>query len=109
MNAPATSQHVTPEDALAASPAEDLRAWSLINTLIGFDTTSRDSNLALIEWVRDYLAGHDVDSALTFDDDEGKANLFADPPGPGRQYVDGWHRAVGPYRCCARGRSGVGQ
>jgi acetylornithine deacetylase len=80
MNAPATSRHVTPEDALAASPGEALRAWSLINTLIGFDTTSRDSNLALIEWVRDYLGRHDIDCALTFDDGEGKANLFATLP-----------------------------
>jgi len=29
----------------------------LIRTLIGFDTTSRESNLALIDWVREYLAG----------------------------------------------------
>jgi acetylornithine deacetylase len=52
----------------------------LIRTLIGFDTTSRDSNLALIDWVRDYLAGHGIDSQLTFDDDRRKANLFATLP-----------------------------
>ena len=52
----------------------------LIRTLIAFDTTSRDSNLALIDWVRDYLAGHGIDSRLTFDDDRRKANLFATLP-----------------------------
>ena len=52
----------------------------LIRTLIAFNTTSRDSNLALIDWVRDYLAGHGIDSKLTFDDDRRKANLFATLP-----------------------------
>ncbi len=49
----------------------------MIDRLIGFDTTSRDSNLALIDFVRDYLADLGVESRLTFDDDGRKANLFA--------------------------------
>src|SRR5947207_2639989 len=36
--------------------------------------------MALIDWVRDYLAGHGIDSQLTFDDDRRKANLFATLP-----------------------------
>ena len=52
----------------------------LIRTLVGFDTTSRDSNLALIHWVRDYLAGYGIGAELTFDDDRRKANLFATLP-----------------------------
>jgi acetylornithine deacetylase len=52
----------------------------LIRTLVGYDTTSRDSNLGLIHWVRDYLAGHGIASELTFDDDRRKANLFATLP-----------------------------
>ena len=52
----------------------------LIRTLIAFDTTSRDSNLALIDWVRDYLAGHGIAAHLSFDDDRRKANLFATLP-----------------------------
>jgi acetylornithine deacetylase len=74
MNAPATSVSVAP------ARAEDLVAWELIRTLVGFDTTSRDSNLALIHWVRDWLAGHGVASTLTFDDERRKANLFATLP-----------------------------
>src|SRR5689334_5496393 len=49
----------------------------MLGRLVAFDTTSRNSNLALIHWVRDYLAGHGVDSHLTYDDARNKANLFA--------------------------------
>ncbi len=75
MNAPATLAEVRP-----AARAEDLASLALIRTLVGFDTTSRDSNLALIDWVRGYLASHGVASTLTFDDDRRKANLFATLP-----------------------------
>jgi acetylornithine deacetylase len=57
-----------------------LRSLELIRTLVGFDTTSRGSNMALIDWVRDYLAGHGIDSQLTTNDDGRKANLFATLP-----------------------------
>jgi acetylornithine deacetylase len=77
VNAPATLAQVRPA---AAVRAEDLVSLDLIRTLVAFDTTSRDSNLALIEWVRAYLAGHGVDSTPTFDDDRRKANLFATIP-----------------------------
>jgi acetylornithine deacetylase len=76
MNAPATLAQVRP----AAARVEDLVSLDLIRTLVGFDTTSRESNLALIEWVRGYLAGHGVESTLTFDDEGRKANLFATLP-----------------------------
>ena len=77
MNAPATLAQVQPTTAVRA---EDLVSLDLIRTLVGFDTTSRDSNLALIDWVRTYLTGHGVTSTLTFDDDGRKANLFATIP-----------------------------
>jgi len=64
----------------AAAVAPDLVGLDLIRTLVAFDTTSRESNLALIDWVRDYLAGHGIDSQLSFDDDRRKANLFATLP-----------------------------
>ncbi len=53
----------------------DVRA--MIERLVAFDTTSRNSNLDLIHYVRDYLKGLGVESHLTFDDDERKANLYA--------------------------------
>ena len=52
-------------------------ATGLLSQLIRFDTTSRYSNLQLIEWVSDYLAGFGLTSRLTYNDDGSKANLFA--------------------------------
>jgi acetylornithine deacetylase len=49
----------------------------MIRRLVGFDTTSRGSNLALIDFVRDYLDGLGVASELVFDEAGNKANLFA--------------------------------
>ena len=50
---------------------------AMIERLVGFDTTSRGSNLGLIEWVRDYLKGQGIESRLTYDARGDKANLFA--------------------------------
>ncbi|WP_445178706.1 acetylornithine deacetylase [Pseudomonas sp. McL0111] len=49
----------------------------LLKTLVSFDTTSRESNLQLIEFVRDYLARFDVPCELIYNDERSKANLFA--------------------------------
>jgi len=49
----------------------------LIRRLVGFDTVSAHSNLALIHYVRDYLNDFGIDSRLTFDADGKKANLLA--------------------------------
>ncbi len=77
MNAPET---LTVSRLASASAAPELVAWPLIRTLVAFDTTSRDSNLALIDWVANYLDAHGVLSTLTFNDDKSKANLFATLP-----------------------------
>jgi acetylornithine deacetylase len=50
---------------------------AMIERLIAFNTVSRDSNLGLIEWVRDYLQGFDAKTRLTHDAAGKKANLFA--------------------------------
>jgi acetylornithine deacetylase len=49
----------------------------LLQTLVAFDTTSRESNLQFIEFVRDYLAGFDVPCELIYNEQRSKANLFA--------------------------------
>ena len=49
----------------------------MVRRLVGFDTTSRGSNLALIDFVRDYLEGYGVPSELVFDETGQKANLYA--------------------------------
>jgi acetylornithine deacetylase len=57
--------------------AHNYSPMEMIERLVGFPTVSSDSNLNLIEFVRDYLAGHGIESRLTYDDDKRKANLFA--------------------------------
>ena len=49
----------------------------ILSRLIAFDTTSRDSNLPLIDWVASYLASHRIAAHTTTSDDGSKANLFA--------------------------------
>jgi acetylornithine deacetylase len=60
----------------SAVPNEPI-SLPIIRSLIGFDTTSRESNLELIEYVRRYLAEFDVESLLVYDEDKRKANLYA--------------------------------
>lgn len=54
-----------------------LTSRELIEKLVAFDTTSHLSNLALIEFVEDYLASHGVASRRVMNEDGTKANLFA--------------------------------
>lgn len=49
----------------------------MIAKLVAFETVSRNSNLALIDFVRDYLDGHGITSHLIPDDSGTKANLYA--------------------------------
>jgi acetylornithine deacetylase len=49
----------------------------VLKALVAFDTTSRESNLQLIEFVRDYLASCDVPCELIYNQQRSKANLFA--------------------------------
>lgn len=70
---------------------------TLLADLIAFDTTSRESNLALIEYVRDYLGELGVDSQLIFNVEKTKANLHArlGPSGAGGVMLSG-HSDVVP-------------
>ena len=56
---------------------KDNKAIELLNTLIGFDTTSYNSNLELIEFIQSYLSSYDIDSTLIHDESGKKANLYA--------------------------------
>ena len=67
-----------------AAPSAGARA--MIERLVEFPTVSRDSNLDLIEWVRDHLQALGAKTRLTHDSTGKKANLFAtlgDSPKPG--------------------------
>jgi len=59
--------------------AEELarRATPILERLVGFDTTSHLSNMALIEWVESYLAGLGVASRRIASADGAKSNLLA--------------------------------
>jgi acetylornithine deacetylase len=85
----------------------------MIERLIAFNTVSRDSNLGLIEWVRDYLQGLGATTRLTHDVTGKKANLFAtlgDSPKPGLILsghtdvvpVDGQDWATDPFTAIER-------
>jgi acetylornithine deacetylase len=54
-----------------------MNSEQILDRLIGFPTVSRDSNLALIEYVRDFLASCGVGSKLYADESGRKANLYA--------------------------------
>jgi len=47
----------------------------MLDKLDSFDTVSRNSNLPIIEFIKDYLQSHGVDSQLVYNDDNTKANL----------------------------------
>lgn len=49
----------------------------ILERLMGFDTVSAKSNIALMEYVRDLLAGAGIGSVLIPDAAGGKANLYA--------------------------------
>jgi len=55
----------------------DIKSLELIRRLVGFDTTSREPNRALIEYVRDYLGQFGVSSELIWNPERSKANLWA--------------------------------
>lgn len=52
-------------------------AVAILDSLVGFDTVSRNSNLALIDWVRDYLQRLGVTPVVIPNAEGTKANLFA--------------------------------
>ena len=62
---------------MAASEAGTPVSLEMIRRLIAFPTVSRDSNLELIHYVRDYLGAFGAEIRLTHDDEKRKANLFA--------------------------------
>ncbi|MEJ4046594.1 acetylornithine deacetylase [Erwinia sp. SLM-02] len=75
-----------------SSPVRDLLA-----KLLAFDTTSRESNLALIHFIQGWLAEHGVTARLLHNDSGSKANLYAriGPEGAGGVMLSG-HTDVVP-------------
>ncbi|GET90445.1 acetylornithine deacetylase-like protein [Leishmania tarentolae] len=55
------------------------REW--LAKIISFDTTSRNSNLPMVEYVRDYLQSVGVESTFVYNAEKTHANLWATLPG----------------------------
>ena len=58
-------------------PVPTYTPLEMIDRLVSFDTTSRESNLELIDFVSAYLSEYGVESQRVYDDSGTKANLFA--------------------------------
>ncbi|MCG8407858.1 MAG: acetylornithine deacetylase, partial [Phycisphaerales bacterium] len=76
---------------------ETYSSIELLGKLVAFPTVSDRSNLALIRFVEEYLAGHGVESTLVFDETGEKASLQAriGPPVDGGIILSG-HTDVVP-------------
>lgn len=70
---------------------------AMLERLVAFDTTSRNSNLDLIRFVQDYLSGFGIASELVENEERTKANLWATigPPEDGGIVLSG-HTDVVP-------------
>lgn len=75
----------------------EVSSRALLEKLVSYATVSRDSNLALIGFVSDFLAQHGVECELFYNDERTKANLFATigPPDRGGIALSG-HTDVVP-------------
>jgi acetylornithine deacetylase len=54
-----------------------LTAREILDRLVAFPTVSRESNLELVDWVEEYLAGFGVKAHRVYDETGRKASLFA--------------------------------
>ncbi|SPD64352.1 Acetylornithine deacetylase [Cupriavidus taiwanensis] len=72
--APAHSRQPVPETAARGSALE----WT--QRLVAYDTTSRNSNLGLIESVRDHFLAKGLKPHLSYNPQQDKANLFVTVP-----------------------------
>ena len=76
---------------------EILTPRQLLDRLVGFPTVSRHSNLALVDWLEGYLAGHGIRCFRHWNEDHQKAALIAHagPWTPGAVVLSG-HSDVVP-------------
>jgi len=62
---------------MSDTAAATVRTIAMLEKLVAFDTVSRNSNLAFIDFVRDLLGRHGIESRLVYNDERTKANLLA--------------------------------
>ncbi len=56
---------------------DELTPRQVLDTLVSFPTVSRDSNLALVDWLQGYLEGHGIECHRHWNEDRQKAALMA--------------------------------
>lgn len=56
---------------------QEMTARQILDQLVRFPTVSKSSNLALIDWLQDYLASQGIESHRHWNEDRSKAALFA--------------------------------
>jgi acetylornithine deacetylase len=56
---------------------QSLTPRQVLDRLVGFPTVSRDSNLALVDWLEGYLSGHGIRTFRHWNEDRQKAALIA--------------------------------
>lgn len=68
-----------------------MNTWEMLERLVAFDTTSRESNIPLIDFVAEYLGARGVDAHRVAAEDGRKQNLWATvgPDRPGGVVVSG--------------------
>lgn len=54
-----------------------MAAKEILGALVAFDTTSTETNVPMAEWIRDYLAGHGVESVMIPNESGSHTCLFA--------------------------------
>lgn len=74
---PASSPTQPSSVAGAAGRPQRLSPREILDRLVGFRSVSRDSNLDLIDWVEDYLAGWGVASTRVWNAEGTKAAIYA--------------------------------
>ncbi|MGE4062702.1 MAG: acetylornithine deacetylase [Rhodospirillaceae bacterium] len=62
---------------MSETAAATARSIAMLEKLVAFDTVSRKSNLAFIEFVQGLLSERGIESRLVFNDERTKANLLA--------------------------------
>ena len=62
---------------MADANAQTAASIAMLEKLVAFDTVSRNSNLAFIDYVSGLLGAHGIESRLVYNEDRSKANLLA--------------------------------
>ncbi len=95
--------------------AQALASLDMVRRLVAMDTTSRNSNLEIIDFIRDYLGKLGIESRLVHDETGRKANLYAtlgptDKPGIALSGhtdvvpIDGQNWSSDPWTVTERGK-----